>query len=65
MTHFVIICPALTSHLNPMFALGRELQRRGHRVTFLGVLDAQATTLATAWEFWAIGQNPRFVIAEE
>ncbi|MBD2564763.1 hypothetical protein H6G95_30090 [Nostoc linckia FACHB-391] len=45
MTHFAIICPAVTGHLNPMFALGRELQRRGHRLTFLGVLDAQATTL--------------------
>lgn len=33
MTHFGIICPAAIGHLNPMCALGRELQRRGHRVT--------------------------------
>ncbi|WP_459195229.1 glycosyltransferase [Nostoc sp. FACHB-892] len=65
MTHFAIVCPAVTGHLNPMFVLGRELQRRGHRVTFLGVLDAQATTLAAGLEFRAIGQRPRFAIAEE
>ncbi|MBD1889722.1 glycosyltransferase [Coleofasciculus sp. FACHB-SPT9] len=57
MTHFAIICPAVTGHLNPMFALGRELQRRGHRVTFIGVLDAQATTLAAGLEFRAIAES--------
>ena len=67
MTHCAIICPAVTGHLNPMFALGRELQRRGHRVTFIGVLDAQATTLAAGLEFRAIaepeyplGATPKF-----
>lgn len=57
MTHFAIICPAVTGHLNPMFALGRELQRRGHRVTFIGVLDAQATTRAAGLEFQAIAES--------
>ncbi|MEG4115515.1 MULTISPECIES: glycosyltransferase [unclassified Microcoleus] len=57
MTHFAIICPAVTGHLHPMFALGRELQRRGHRVTFIGVLDAQATTLAAGLEFRAIAES--------
>jgi MGT family glycosyltransferase len=57
MTHFAIICPAVTGHLNPMFALGRELKRRGHRVTFIGVLDAQATTLAAGLEFRAIAES--------
>jgi UDP:flavonoid glycosyltransferase YjiC (YdhE family) len=46
MTHFGIICPAETGHLNTMLPLGRELQRRGHRVTLIGFLDAQAKTLA-------------------
>ena len=41
MTHFGAICPAATGHLNPMTALGRELQRRGHRVTVLGMPDAE------------------------
>ncbi|MBD1899447.1 glycosyltransferase [Trichocoleus sp. DQ-A3] len=57
MTHFAIICPAVTGHLNPMFALGRELQWRGHRVTFIGVLDAQATTRAAGLEFQAIAES--------
>ncbi|MBW4565610.1 MAG: glycosyltransferase [Mojavia pulchra JT2-VF2] len=57
MTHFAIICPAVTGHLNPMFALGRELQRRGHRITFIGVLDAQAMTLAAGLEFRAIAES--------
>jgi len=51
MTHFGIICPAATGHLNPMTALGRELQRRGHRVTLVGILDAQANALAAGLEF--------------
>lgn len=40
MTHFGIICPATTGHLNPMTSLGSELQRRGHRVTLVGIRDA-------------------------
>lgn len=57
MTHFGIICPAGNGHLNPMTALGRELQRRGHRVTLLGVLDAQANTIAAGLDFWAIAES--------
>jgi zeaxanthin glucosyltransferase len=56
MTHFGIICPALTGHLNPMTTLGHELQRRGHRVTLFGILDARSSTLAAGLEFWAIGE---------
>jgi MGT family glycosyltransferase len=33
-THFGVICPEVGGHLNPMIALGKELQRRGHRLTF-------------------------------
>ncbi len=57
MTHFGLICPALTGHLNPMTTLGHELRRRGHRITLFGVLDAQPKTLAAGLEFWAIGQG--------
>jgi zeaxanthin glucosyltransferase len=56
MTHFGLICPALTGHLNPMTTLGYELQRRGHRVTLFGIPDARAKTLAAGLEFWAIGE---------
>ncbi len=57
MTHFGIICPALTGHLNPMTTLGYELQRRGHRVTLFGILDARPQTLAAGLEFWAMGET--------
>jgi zeaxanthin glucosyltransferase len=56
MTHFGIICPATTGHLNPMTTLGYELQRRGHRMTLFGILDARPQTLAAGLEFWAIGE---------
>ncbi|HAA28240.1 MAG TPA: glycosyl transferase family 1 [Cyanobacteria bacterium UBA8553] len=57
MTHFGIICPAETGHLNTMLPLGRALQQRGHRVTLIGQLDAQAKTEAAGLEFWAIAQS--------
>ena len=56
MTHFGIICPAETGHLNTMLPLGRELQQRGHRVTLFGLLDAQPQTVAAGLDFWAIGE---------
>ncbi len=57
MTHFGIICPAATGHFNTMFPLARELQKRGHRVTLVGVLDAQPKTLAAGLEFRAIAES--------
>lgn len=57
MTHFGIICPAATGHLNPMTTLGYELKNRGHRVTLIGVPDAEAKTLAAGLEFKAIGKS--------
>ncbi|MBR8836510.1 MAG: glycosyl transferase family 1 [Stigonema ocellatum SAG 48.90 = DSM 106950] len=66
MTHFGIICPAATGHLNPITALGRELQRRGHRVTVVGVLDAQSKALEAGLEFRAIAESesPLGTVAE-
>ncbi|MBW4585115.1 glycosyltransferase [Aetokthonos hydrillicola Thurmond2011] len=57
MTHFGITCPTANGHLNPMTALGRELQRRGHRVTVFGILDAEPNVLAAGLEFWAIAES--------
>jgi len=57
MTHFGIICPAATGHLNPMIPLGSELLRRGHRVTVLGFLDAKAKTLASGLEFQPLAED--------
>jgi len=54
MTHFGSICPAATGHLNTMNTLGRELQRRGHRVTVLGMPDAEANAKVAGLEFRAI-----------
>jgi zeaxanthin glucosyltransferase len=58
MTHFGIISPT-GSHLTTHFVLGHELQRRGHRVTFLNILDAQDKILAAGFEFRAIGESER------
>lgn len=56
MTHFGLICPAASGHLNPMTALGHALKQRGHRVTLMNVLDVQPRALAAGLEFWAIGE---------
>ncbi|MBW4672673.1 MAG: glycosyltransferase [Desmonostoc geniculatum HA4340-LM1] len=57
MTHFGAICPAATGHLNTMTALGRELLRRGHRVTCLGMADAEPNVRAAGLEFRAISAS--------
>lgn len=57
MTHFGIICPAATGHLNPMTTLGYELLRRGHRVTVVGIEDARPKVLAAGLEFQVIGKS--------
>ncbi len=57
MTHFGIICPAGTGHLNVMIPLGKELLRRDHQVTVLGFLDAQAKTLASGLEFQPLAED--------
>ena len=55
MAHLGLLCPAETGHLNTMLPLGQELQRRGHRVTFFGIVDAQPKVLTAGLEFHAIG----------
>jgi len=57
MTHFGIICPAAAGHLNPMTTLGYELKQRGHRVTVVGIEDAQQKTVAAGLEFQVIGES--------
>ncbi|PSB35331.1 glycosyltransferase [Chlorogloea sp. CCALA 695] len=56
MTHFGIICPG-GSHLNPMTTLGYELQKRGHRVTVIGILDAETKVHSAGLEFKAIAPS--------
>ncbi|MEM9770343.1 MAG: glycosyltransferase [Cyanobacteria bacterium P01_D01_bin.73] len=56
MTHFGLICPASSGHLNTMLPLGKELQRRGHLVTMISLLDAQEKALAAGLEFQALNE---------
>ena len=57
MAHFGLICPELSGHLNPMTTLGRELKRRGHRVTLIGRPDAQKKTESAGLEFAVVGEK--------
>jgi zeaxanthin glucosyltransferase len=56
MTHFAIFCPGTVGHLNPMCVLGRELLRRGHRVTLFGLPDVQSKVAKSGLEFYEIGR---------
>lgn len=56
MVHFGILCPAAIGHLNPMCAVGRELQRRGHQVTIFQVSDIKSKIEKTGLNFWTIGE---------
>ena len=57
MTHYGIICPAAIGHLNPMCALGRELQRRNHNVTIFGIADIEAKVKNSGLNFCLIGEQ--------
>lgn len=57
MTHFGIICPPFPGHLNPLAALGRELQRRGHRITCLQIPDLELKVRAEGLNFYPLGQS--------
>lgn len=67
MTHFGIICPAESGHLNTFLPLGRELQQRGHRITLIGLLDARRKALAAGLEFRAMAEEefPEGIMAEQ
>lgn len=54
MAHIGILCPTVTGHLNPMIAIGRELQRRSHRVTIVGFMDGKARVVEAGLDFLAI-----------
>jgi UDP:flavonoid glycosyltransferase YjiC (YdhE family) len=41
MGYYALLVPAYTGHVNPMAALARALQKRGHRVVLIAPLDAE------------------------
>jgi zeaxanthin glucosyltransferase len=55
MPHVGILCPASTGHVNAMCALGRALQRRGHRVTMFQIPEVEPMVRAAGLGFVAIG----------
>jgi len=46
-----------TGHINPMAALARRLQQRGHSVVIFGIADVEARVRAAGVEFCQIGQS--------
>jgi zeaxanthin glucosyltransferase len=57
MTHYGIVCPSATGHLNPMTALGQELRNRGHQVTLLGIPDVAPNAHAAGLGFRLFGET--------
>jgi zeaxanthin glucosyltransferase len=55
MTHYGLICPATTGHLNTILPLGKELQKRGHCVTLINIPDAQTKAQVAGLKFQVIG----------
>jgi zeaxanthin glucosyltransferase len=53
--HIALVCPELHGHLNPMATLGRELARRGHRVSLLGSPRAKPKADACGFGFLPVG----------
>ena len=57
MTHFGIISPPVHGHIHPFAALGRELVSRGHRVTFLQMIDLEEKIRSEGLDFEALGST--------
>jgi zeaxanthin glucosyltransferase len=57
MTHFGILCPTASGHINPLLPLGKELQKRGHKVTCFLTLDGEEMVQAAGLDFQAIAPN--------
>ena len=57
MTHFGILCPTASGHINPLLPLGKELQKRGHKVTCFLTLDGEEMVQAAGLDFQAIAPD--------
>jgi MGT family glycosyltransferase len=51
MSHFGVVCPPSPGHLYPMIALAHALRRRGHRITFFNLADAERTVRDAGLDF--------------
>lgn len=56
--HIGLYCPVETGHLNTMLPIGEALLIKGHRVTFVGIADAQAKVEAIGIDFSQWPWNP-------
>jgi UDP:flavonoid glycosyltransferase YjiC (YdhE family) len=50
-----VFCFPGTGHINPVTALSRRLEKRGHRVIVFGIADAEARVCAAGVEFRQVG----------
>ncbi|MGA7107925.1 MAG: glycosyltransferase [Terracidiphilus sp.] len=57
MARFGAFCFPGAGHLNPMTALARSLQLRGHEVVLFGIADTEASVRAVGIEFHGIGME--------
>ena len=55
MSRLGAICFPATGHLNPMMALARALEKRGHEVVVFGIADTEERVRAAGLEFHCIG----------
>jgi len=55
MARFGAFCFPATGHLNPMTALARSLEMRGHEVVLFGIADTEERVRAAGIEFHRIG----------
>jgi zeaxanthin glucosyltransferase len=55
MTHFGLVFPAASGHINSILPLGVELQQRGHRVTCFSTIDAHPKITAAGLQSETIG----------
>ena len=46
-----------TGHINPMAALARRLQQRGHKVVIFGIADTEARVRSAGFDFQLIGAS--------
>jgi zeaxanthin glucosyltransferase len=51
------VCMPITGHLNPMIALARKLQARGHEIVFISFSDTRQVVQAAGLAFRAIGEQ--------